>query len=133
MRSADNIFFPARFWFCTSRTNWSRLRRDFWRFCLVACSIKVWSALRNKYLLGKGIESYLADTATNGCLVLVARRRSVVHLILPLYGRCGKFCLLDGLLTLGAHHFAVCGRMFQEIVSTGGMESWQKFRCRLMA
>lgn len=76
--------------------------------------------------VGQGIESYLADTATNGCLVLVARRGSVVHLILPLYSRCGKFCLLDGLLTLGAHHFAVCGRMFQEIVSTGGMESWQK-------
>ena len=62
----------------------------------------------------QGVESYLADTTTEGCLVLVARRRSVVHLILPLYGRCCKFRLLDGLLTLGAHHIAVCGRMFQK-------------------
>lgn len=62
----------------------------------------------------KDVESYLANTATSGCLGLVACRRSVVHLILPLYGRCCKFRLLDGLLTLSAHHTAVCGRMFQK-------------------
>src|SRR4051812_25543406 len=126
MRSAGNIFFPARFSFCISRRNWSRLRRDFWRFCLVACSIKIGSALRAKYPLSKDIESYLADTATEGSLVLVARGRSVVHLILPLHARCCKFRLLDGLLTFGAHHIAVCGRMFQKSSAPVGVESWQK-------
>jgi hypothetical protein len=133
MRSAGNIFFPARFWLCTSRRNWSRLRRDFWRLCLVVCSIKTWSALRNKYLLSKAFESYLADAAAKGCLALAARRRSVVHLILPLYGRCCKFRLLDSLLTFSAHHIAVCGCMFQKSSAPVGWKSWQKFRCWLMA
>src|ERR1700722_791548 len=132
MRSAGNIFFPARFWFCTSRRNWSRLRRDFWRFCLVVCSIKTWSALRNRYLSSKAFESYLADAAATGCLALVARRRSVVHLILPLYGRCCKFRLLDSLLTFSAHHNCGMWSYVSEIVSTSGDGKVGRRRCRLM-
>jgi hypothetical protein len=70
MRSAGNIFFPARFWFCTSRRNWSRLRRDFWRFCLVVCSIRIWSALRNKYLLRKTLNPTLLIPPPRVALVL---------------------------------------------------------------
>jgi hypothetical protein len=63
------------------------------------------------------VESYLADTATESRLVLVTRRRSVVHLILPLDTRRCKFRGIDGLLTFGAHHNCSGCSYVSEIVS----------------
>jgi hypothetical protein len=67
-------------------------------FCekLVSITKQVW--------VEKDVKSYLADTATEGRLVLVTCGRSIIHLILPLDARRCKFRLLDGLLTPGAHH-----------------------------
>ena len=60
------------------------------------------------------VKSCLANTATEGHLALIARGRSIVHFILSFDTRRCKFRLLDGLLTLSAHHTVVNARMFQK-------------------
>lgn len=72
------------------------------------------------------VESYLADTAAEGRLVLVTCGRSIVHFILPLNARRCKLRLFDGLLTLGAHHDCSGCSYVSETVSTDRGENGQK-------
>jgi hypothetical protein len=74
----------------------------------------------------KDVECYLADAATDSRLVLVTCGRSVVHLAFPFDAWRGKFRLLDGLLTLGAHHDCSGCSYVSKMISTDGEESWQK-------
>jgi hypothetical protein len=105
---------------------------DFWHFYLVACSIKLVSITEMVNVASDG-ESYLADTATDGRFVLVTCGRSIIHLTLALDARGGKFCLLDGLLTLGAHHDRSGCSYVSKIVSTDGGRKLAESRRWMMA
>jgi hypothetical protein len=70
----------------------------------------------------KYVESYLADAATDSRLVLVTCGRSIVHVAFPFDARRCKFRLLDGLLTLGAHHDCSGCSYVSKIISTDGEE-----------